>query len=393
MLEMFLFLLAGIGVGIFFGLVPGLHPNFVVLLVPAFAALARGELVVFVAAMAVSNAIVSFLPSILLGAPDEGSELSVSPGHRMLQRGQGYQAVKLAVAGGLFSVCILFLLFPVVVFAFPAVYASVQPALFAVLVLLSGYMVFSEQGAKKIISLACFLLAGIVGLHLYSVPLDGSLVLFPVLSGLFGASILVAQLRQKSARLAAQRGEEYVSRRLMTRASFFGAIGGIFSGLLPGVGASQISAFASVDKNEKSFLVTMGAIATANIVVSIVSLWLIGKSRSGAAVVLENIVEVGFGDVLLVLFAALLSASVAALVALALTRKFLGVIGRLNYVFVSEIVLSFLAVLVFAFTGFYGLALFVVCAALGLFACLSQVRMSCLMGVLLVPTILFYYPF
>ncbi len=395
MLELFLFVVLGIIVGILFGLIPGLHPNFLLLLSPLLFSISASpqNLIAFVMAMAVSNSISDFIPSILLGAPDEGTELSVNPGHRMLLSGQGYQAVKLAVVGGLFSVIIISILFPLVALLFPVVYAYLQPVLFFVLSLVSIYMILAEGGKGKIIALVCFLLAGAVGIYSRSIPIDASLLLFPILSGLFGGSILIMQFRKYDVRLEKQRPEEYVSGRLIKRSALFGAVGGIFSGLLPGVGASQMASVATVDKNEKSFLVTLGALAASNIIISVVALWLIGKARSGASVIIANFTALSFGDVLLVLSVALFAAAVASLITLKLAKIFLLLVERINYVLVSKAVFVIILAVVVVFTGVYGLFLFVVCTSLGIFAHTSKIRMSVLMGVLLLPTTVFYYPF
>ena len=395
MLELLLFALLGIAAGMAFGLIPGLHPNFLLLLSPLLFAFSGGpgNLVVFVTAMSVSNAVSDFIPSILFGAPEEGTELSVSPGHRMLLEGKGYEAVKLSVIGGLFSVVAVCLMFPLLFLLFPFVYGSLQPVMFFVLAIVSVYMVSSEEGGKKAIAALVFLLAGAVGVLMGSMPLDSSVALFPVLSGLFGGSVLLMQFRKKEVYIAKGRPESYTSGRILRRSVIFGSIGGIFAGLLPGVGTSQVASVAAVDKNRKSFLVTLGALSTANIVVSVIALWLIGRARSGASVIIGNYVSIGLNDVVLVLAVSLLAAAVSAVATLRLARLFLGAIERLNYVLISKVVFLVVAAAVVVFSGIYGLLLFAVSISLGLFAYTSGIRMSILMGVLLVPTILFYYPF
>ncbi|MBI4170620.1 MAG: tripartite tricarboxylate transporter permease [Candidatus Aenigmarchaeota archaeon] len=395
MLEFLLFALLGIFVGIVFGLVPGLHPNFLILLTPLLFSVSAApqNLICFVVAMAVSNAIVDFLPSILFGAPEEGTELSVNPGHRMLLEGRGYQAVKLAVTGGLLAVAVLAVLFPVIIIVFPLIYGFLQPALFFLLLGISLYMILTEEGAKKLLSGVCFLFAGVIGLSLQRLPLDSTVMLFPVLSGMFGASVLAMQFRKRGIIIGKQKPEEYISRRLIKRSVIFGSLGGIFSGLLPGVGTSQVASLATVDKNEKSFLLTLGALATSNIIISVISLWLIGKTRSGAAVIIDNFLSLSLPDVFLVLFVALFAGAVSALAALRLAKVFLHIIEKINYVIVSKIVFIAVFAMVIVFTGVYGLLLFAVCASLGIFAYLSKIKMSVMMAVLLVPTIIFYYPF
>jgi len=390
MLLLFLFL--GIAVGIVFGIIPGLHPNFLVVFAPLmFFSSTSEEIIVFVVAMSVSNVISDYIPSILFGAPEEGTELSVTPGHRMLLAGHGRQAIKLAVMGSVFSVLLICLLFPAIILVFPAIYSLLQPLLFFLLAAISVYMVLAQDHVIE--AALCFVLSGIVGVSLHNFPIDASLALFPVLSGLFGASMLIVQFRQKVVAVKKQKPDEYVSPRLVKRSVLFGSLGGIFSGLLPGVGTSQVASLATVDKNEKSFLVTLGALATSNILISIVSLWLIGKARSGASIIIANYAALGFNDVLLILFTAVFAAGVAAIVTLRLSGMFLGIIEKVNYVTVSKIIFLVILSSVAIFSGFFGLFLFFSCTALGLFAYLSRIRMSCLMAVLIVPTMMFYFPF
>ena len=120
MLDILLFVLLGTGVGIVFGLVPGLHPNTIVLFVPLISQLGlpAASAIAFVVSIGVSNTFLDFIPSILLGA-SEDSGLGAMPGHRMLLQGNGYEAVKLAVIGALGSVIFVVALLPAIVIAVP----------------------------------------------------------------------------------------------------------------------------------------------------------------------------------------------------------------------------------------------------------------------------------
>ncbi|MEM4248135.1 MAG: tripartite tricarboxylate transporter permease, partial [Candidatus Nanoarchaeia archaeon] len=105
-LELLLALLLGVCAGSITGLTPGIHTNTVAALVLAglpflsahFSFTALG---VFLVTMVIVHSFLDFIPSIFLGAPDEGeTALSVLPGHKLLLEGQGYKALKLTVVGG-----------------------------------------------------------------------------------------------------------------------------------------------------------------------------------------------------------------------------------------------------------------------------------------------------
>src|SRR3989344_2060204 len=114
LLEILLFLLLGILAGTFTGLIPGIHINLIgtAIVSGAFSFLLGINsiyLVVFIVSMSIAHVFLDFIPSIFLGAPEEGTELSVLPGHEMLKKGQGLQAVQLAAKGCLYGI-VLFIL-------------------------------------------------------------------------------------------------------------------------------------------------------------------------------------------------------------------------------------------------------------------------------------------
>ncbi|MEK6887791.1 MAG: tripartite tricarboxylate transporter permease [Candidatus Aenigmatarchaeota archaeon] len=394
MLEILLFAVLGIIVGVFFGLIPGLHPNLIILFVPLLSQLnlQPAVLIAFVVALGISNTFLDFIPSMLFGAPDSDKSLAVLPAHKMLMQGNGYDAIKLAVVGGIGSVIFILLTLPIIILIIPRIFQVSQPFTYALLVFIVFIMVFSETGKKKFISFFCFMLAGAIGIFSSQLPIDRTLILFPILSGMFGISIMLFSTNQKI-RIPKRKTEIHVTGRQTRRSIVFGSIGGIISGLLPGVGSSEIASLASVDKNEKSFILTIGAITISNAILSILSLWLIQRSRSGAAVVLEQLVQIGFNEFILVMAVALLVAGLSAIITLKMAKRTLSSMEKINYANISKIVILLIILMTLFFTGIYGMLLLVTCTALGIFANLAGIRRGILMGVLILPTIIFYLPF
>jgi len=391
-LEVLFFILLGIVFGVLTGLIPGVHPNLIVLTIPILMALNLEPLVLlaFIVSLAVTNSITDFIPSILLGAPDSGNELSILPGHRLLMQGLGYQAVKLTVIGGIGSVILCSLLLPFLILSIPPVYSFIRPYIYLILIFIVLTMILTEKGNKKLFAVVCFFLAGFIGLLSNRLPISNTLTLFPILSGLFGMSLLVLQVKKNVSIPKQKQGEIFVSRKLTNRSILFGSLGGIASGFLPGVGSSQIATLATIDKNDHSFLTTIGAITTSNIILSIISLYLIGRIRSGVAVVIDNIMALTLNEIVFISFVSLVSCGVAAIITLLLTKRFLKIIEKFNYSAISLFILSFLCFLIILFTGFYGLLLSIICCSLGIFANLAKIKRGNLMGVLILPVILFY---
>lgn len=388
MLELLLYLLIGCALGIIFGLIPGLHPNLIILLLPVLISmnLDTFHLLSFIIGMGITNSIVDFIPSILLGAPDVGSELSILPGHRMLLNGYGYDAVKLTAIGGMLSIIFSLISIPFLFILIPFIYNTSNFIILLILILFIIWYLLTQK--KRMIALLCFLLSGHLGLISLQLPLNNTLILFPILSGLFGISTLIMQLKSKS-HIPKQKQGINISKKTILQGSLFGTIGGLISGLLPGIGTSQIATFFTRDRNDYKFLITIGSITTSDILMSFLALLLIGKTRSGLAVLLNKIMNFGFVEFILVIPLSLISVALATAAALILAKYLSNKIQHVNYAYISLIVILFLILLTVYFLGFIGLLLLLASTSLGLFAQLSGVRRGNLMGVLLIPTILF----
>ncbi len=152
--------------GVCTGLVPGIHVNNVALLVYAgqtavsgfillafgWASISPGDvalmLSVFIFSTAVGHTFVNFVPSVFLGAPSEDTALSVLPGHRMLLKGRGYEAVLLAARGCLWGVVAsLALLLPLRLLMGSPVeaYEKLRPVMAGILVLIVTLLIYSEK--------------------------------------------------------------------------------------------------------------------------------------------------------------------------------------------------------------------------------------------------------
>lgn len=164
--AVFLFTLLGVMVGIVTGLIPGVHVNNVALLVYVsqgalsgfifvlfgWASPTNGDIIILLSSLilstAVSHTFISFVPSVFLGAPDEDTALSVLPGHRMLLRGKGYEAVLLAARGCLwgFIASLVFVLPLRLLMGSPvSAYEKLRPVMAGVLALVVTLLIYSER--------------------------------------------------------------------------------------------------------------------------------------------------------------------------------------------------------------------------------------------------------
>src|SRR3989338_3591231 len=117
LIEIIIAMFLGILTGIFSGLTPGIHINLVSVIVVSISPFllqftSPVILGVFIIALAITHSFLDAFPSIYLGAPDAGQELNVLPGHRLLLRGEGHNAIVYTVIGALGCIILSTLLFP-----------------------------------------------------------------------------------------------------------------------------------------------------------------------------------------------------------------------------------------------------------------------------------------
>ncbi len=391
-LEILLFVFLGILAGFLTGLAPGIHPNTVFAMVLSLsfllAAFPVQASIAFVVALAVSNTFFDFIPSVIFGAPEEDSVLSVLPGHKLLLAGRGYEAIFLTVMGGLGVMLLTVLSLPALMYSIPALYCVIRPVIHIILLSAVLWMVFTEK--RRLAAGMVFLASGILGfISLNSFPSD--FAMFPALTGLFGLSTMITSIMAK-ARIPPQKIQAEV-RGDWARGSIAGWLAGILSGLLPGLGSSQTGMIASqfLRAKMKEFLIALGGINTSNIFFTFIAFYLIGKTRSGAVSMISQVAgDFTPADVCLVVIVGVMVSLVSAVLTLKAGKFMLGRLREVSYSKISLAVMAALVILVSLLSGPYGI---LVCAAgtfTGLLAVSAGVRRTHLMGFLVLPTILFF---
>jgi putative membrane protein len=397
--EIIIALLVGVVVGTFTGLFPGIHINLVTAMLLAslgyFSGVEAIVLVVFIVAMAVTHTFIDFIPSIFLGAPEEDSFLAVLPGHQLLIDGKGFEAIVLTLYGGLVALPVILVFSFVFVGFLEGVYDFIRVVIPYILILGSLYLILTEE--EWILSGVVFLFAGFLGMFVFNLPVREPLL--PLLTGLFGVSGLIVSLKskvqipkQKVKRLR----EIKLSKKDFWSSTFAGAFSSAICSFFPGIGSGHAAVIGSelsgsVRENQRSFLFLVGMISTVMMALSFVTIYVIGNTRSGAAVaILELLGEMNVSDLVVVIFVVMVSGVLAFFIGLQLTKIFSVRISNINYQKLSVFVIVLLVVVNLFLTNVLGLLTLVIASALGVFCIQSGVRRIQLMGVLLVPTILYY---
>lgn len=380
--EILKYAAAGMLLGVFTGLLPGIHINAVsTLLVTApFEPLNFAALVV---SLSVTHTFFDFIPSVYLGAPEEETALSVLPGHKMLLQGRGYEAVANSAFGALVGIVLIILLLPFILLFMPALYGIASPHI-GFLIFLVALVMVRENTLKAIF---VFLLSGYLGLAFLDYDKN---ILLPLLTGLFAIPSLLESLKTET-NIPIQSDEFEVNKTAVFKGSLAGFLSGIVVGILPGVGSSTAASLTQEISKEEGFLASLGAIATSSSLMAIISLYLIGKTRSGAAAAIKQVMDIGLNDVLLLVFLALFVGVLAFVGSLITAKVFWRLLRKVEYKKLSLGVIVLLVGLSFALTGLNGLLVLVLSSAIGQLAPRWGLKRSLNMGVLMVPTTVYYF--
>ena len=399
-LEIVLALLVGVILGTLTGLIPGIHINLVsaVLLSISAALVASGipplALVVFLVSVAITHTFIDFVPSIFLGAPDEAdTALSILPGHEMLLNGRAFHAVVYTLYGSMAALGIILLFSPLFYFLLPVIYPYAERIMPVILIVSSFFLIYMEK-SSRIWALVMFLLSGILGMVTLNLPVKETLL--PLFTGLFGVASLITSMNKKQ-KIPNQIVSKIKNIKIKMRSFFKSASASVIASplcsFLPGMGSGQAAVIGSSvigDMSRKEFLVLLGSINTIVMGLSFITLYSIGKARTGVAAAVDSIMSLSSNDFFIITPAIITSGILAFFLAIFVAKLFSKSITMVNYRKLSVSVLVFLVLVNFIFSGWLGLCIMAVSTALGLLCIYSGVRRTHLMGCLVIPAIMLF---
>ena len=149
-IELFLALFLGIAAGIITGLTPGIHVNLVAALAVSsgavlFAIASPLAVAVFIISLAITHTFLDAIPSIYLGAPDEAQALNVLPGHRLLLRGEGHNAITYTVIGSLGCLFLSLAILPLFILGAEKLYPFFQAIIGYALIAIHERMILNDK--------------------------------------------------------------------------------------------------------------------------------------------------------------------------------------------------------------------------------------------------------
>jgi len=398
LLELCLAILAGVLIGTLTGLAPGIHINLVAVFISSFSVFLLMQfspliIVVFMVSIAMTHTFVDYIPGVFLGAPDEDNVLAILPGHEMLNQGKGYDAVIYTLYGGLAALGIILLFSPIFFIFLPKIYLFAERIMPFILIVASFFLIYFEKGSR-IWAMIIFFLSGVLGLATFNLPIQETLL--PLFTGLFGISSLITSLNKKH-RIPEQKISKLREIKLKTK-SFSKAIAASIlasplCSFLPGMGSGQAAVIGSEvmgEMNRKEFLVLLGAINTIVTGLSFVTLYSIGKARTGVAVAVGELIKIDLSNLITITLAIIFSGILAFFTTIYAARIFSKIIPKINYQKLSFMIIIILVSLNLLFSGWLGLLVLIVSTFLGLLCIYTGIRRTHLLGCLIIPSIVLF---
>ncbi len=396
LLVIFIAFVLGLIAGSITGLAPGIHINLIAALLLAslstFNTVPPLALVIFIVVMSLTHTLLDFIPTIFLGVPEEESFLALLPGHQLLKEGRGYEALVLMIIGALIGLVILIFAAPLYILGLPVFYPLLKEALPFVLIALSIYLVARDDSPLK--ALFVFALSGLLGLLTFNLPVKEPLM--PLLTGLFGCSALLLaspSSAPKQKQVISPLAQLVPSKREIVPASCAALIAAPLCSFLPGIGSGHAATLGSeiIPQNNRSFLMLIGAINVLVMSLSFVTVYAIGRARSGSAAAVQNILQtISITDIMTILLFITLTLLITTPLALFIAARAAKLFNKVNYVMFSRVVLVILAVLTLVFSNFLGFIILAAGTFIGIFCIQNGTRRIHLMAALILPTIVFY---
>lgn len=412
MFELVIACLLGVSIGTITGITPGIHVNTAGAILFAVSTILLSFvspefLCVLMVSMSIAHALLEFVPSMLLGVPEEGTALTVLPGHKMVLEGRSKEAIRIVSIGGFGAIIVTILLLPIFAIVLPPTYELLKPVTWILLLIASIYLIYKVTSTLKgfLWSTLLFILSGILGWIIFQAPLSSGISLMCVFSGLFGISTILFSLNDNSTIPHQNKFYELNLDSAKIKSIMTGGTTGAILGFLPGFGPAQGSVIAQSasgqsnndDENTTNFLLAISGLNTSDCLFSLIAIYLIGNPRSGIAVYMSYLIsEFNLSHLIVFIFASLIAVSLSLALCLKLGDSFSKLMSGIDYRKLSIAVIVLQVILLYIFGLYYQAPLpyltlmLVTSTAMGLLPHYLNVGKSHLMSVLIIPAIIIY---
>ena len=412
MIELVVACFIGILIGTTTGMIPGIHVNTAGAIIFASSTflltfLSPEFLCVMMVSMSIAHALIEFVPSMLLGVPQEGTATSILPGHRMVLQGRSKEVIRIVSVGGFGAILVTIAMLPIFAIALPILHDLTKPFTWIILLVASIYLTYSLTSNTRdfLWSLLLFVLSGILGWIIFQTPISSGITLMCTFSGLFGISTILFSLNDSSTIPHQNPFYELNIDYGKFKSIFAGGITGAILGFLPGFGPAQGTVIAQAvsgandndDDDTVNFLLATSGLNISDCLFSLIAIYIIGNPRSGIAVYMSYLIfEMGLNHLAIFIFASLIAVSVSLVLSLKLGDSFSRLMGGVDYrklsigVILLQVVILYLFVFYYKAPILYMTLALITSTAMGMLPHYIGVGKSHLMGVLIIPAIVIY---
>ena len=412
MIELVIACFIGIAIGTTTGMIPGIHVNTAGAILFASSTflltiVSAEFLCVLMVSMSIAHALIEFVPSMLLGVPQEGTATSILPGHRMVLQGRSKEVIRIVSVGGFGGILVTIAMLPIFTITLPILHETLKPITWIILLAASVYLTHRMTANFRdfLWALLLFVLSGILGWAIFQTPISSGTALMCTFSGLFGISTILFSLNESSTIPHQNPFYELTIDYNKFKSIFAGGITGAILGFLPGFGPAQGTIIAQAasgandneDDDTVNFLLATSGLNISDCLFSLIAIYIIGNPRSGIAVYMSYLIfEMGLNHLAIFIFASLIAVSVSLVLALKLGDSFSRLMGGVDYkklsigVILLQIAILYLFIFYYKAPVIYMTLALITSTAMGMLPHYIGIGKSHLMGVLIIPAIVIY---
>ena len=389
---------AGVFLGIISGLFPGVHSNTLaasLLGMQAFLLPVIGveALAATMFAALITHTFLDSIPStssasriLILRFPFSRPICSASKEKDRRQSGLPHLAVPVQ---SLLSIPLSMLLF----FILPPLQPYLDWWMGIILVAVIGYLMIECESPGW--ALMIFGISGLLGIFTFRYAFLGwhtlgeSGVLMPLLTGMFGISVLLFSSRGP---VPEQRFSGIgMTRREIGRGTVIGTIAGTIVGWLPGLSNATANAVlcskTDYRRDRRAYIFSTSAANTANAIIGLAALFAIGRERNGVMVAISSVGTPSMASLLV-------SGALAACLAYPITIWLSGYADRLNGIdgkMLNYVAIILIILISFLISGLFGLFILALACIVGLIPRMVNISRVFCMGAIMIPVILYSF--
>jgi len=372
----------GILLGTITGLMPGIHPNLIAVILAGIFT----DSTVLIFTTALTHTFLNSIPTTYLSTPDPDTALSLHPSQEYAKKGRAHEAIILTIIGSLLALILMIIISPLLFKIIKPLFRTINTAIPSLLILTATFLIIRQK--NKLLAAGIFLLSGILGI--ISLNTNISEPLTPLFTGLFAIpSIIISSNEKTSTQKLTEPKLHKKNLKTILKSLPFGS----FFSFLPAVGPAQaivVQQQFTKQKNKKDFLILTGCLNTINIIFSLIMLIQLNKARNGAIAVIKDQGFINIPQLSNLFCIALIITLPCTIIGILSSRLFLKLKNIINPKTLNNSIICLLVFIIFILSHTKGILVLVIASVIGYIPYKYNLSKTTLMGSLMVPTIINY---